>query len=203
MSTFDHGWYWTPRSGCWQETEIGEDILLLKALCLILEESAGQRLWRELRNFQQTPSNIRRRNQRVQTTVTTNYHMWLWRTPDCGGWPLNKINSFHNNIWFDSFFSVSSSEKSLLFSINPFRLISWYFSIIIKLSTSYTFSLALLTICWEESSSASSNIDSSSLISLCFTSVLLLFSEFSSLCSPYSAWFYFKINGGVPTKNLK
>ena len=24
MSTFDHGWYWTPKSGCWQGTEMGE-----------------------------------------------------------------------------------------------------------------------------------------------------------------------------------
>ena len=101
----------------WLPARDGDGICcpLQMALWLTPEESAGQRLWRGQRIFQQTPSNIRRRNQRAQTSVTTNYHMRLvefshvaLEDPWLRGWPLNKINSFHNNIWFDYIFLSSN-----------------------------------------------------------------------------------------------
>ena len=75
MSTFDHGWYWTPRSGCRQGTEMGGAAILARGIMI---NSRGERRTKALEgteDFQQTPSNIRRRNQRVQTVVTTNSHM--------------------------------------------------------------------------------------------------------------------------------
>ena len=58
---------------------------------------------------QQTPSNIRSEKPERTDTVDTNSHMRLVEffacgsggSPGYGGWPLIKINSFHNNIWFD------------------------------------------------------------------------------------------------------
>ena len=73
---FDHGWYWTPfRSGCRQGTEMGGAAILARGIMI---NSRGERRTKALEgteDIQQTPSNIRRRNQRVQTTVTTNPHM--------------------------------------------------------------------------------------------------------------------------------
>ena len=78
------------------------------ALWLTPEESAGQRLWRGQRtsNRLRATSGGETRGYRLQsppipTCVQWNFRMWLWGTPGYGGWPLIKINSFHNNIWFD------------------------------------------------------------------------------------------------------
>ena len=78
------------------------------ALWLTPEESARQRLWRGQRisNRLRATSGGETRGYRPQsppipTCVQWNFRMWLWGTPGYGGWPLNKINSFHNNIWFD------------------------------------------------------------------------------------------------------
>ena len=50
MWTFDHGWYWTPRSGCRQGTEMGSAAILAELLWLTPEGSAWQRLWRGQRH---------------------------------------------------------------------------------------------------------------------------------------------------------
>ena len=99
----------TLRSGCRQGTEMGSAAILARGIMI---NSRGERRTKALEgteDFQQTPSNIRRRNQRVQTTVTTNpphafsgiFACGSGGSPGYGGWPLIKINSFHNNIWFD------------------------------------------------------------------------------------------------------
>ena len=65
----------TLRSGCRQGTEMGSAAILARGIMI---NSRGERRTKALEgteDFQQTPSNIRRRNQRVQTTVTTNPHM--------------------------------------------------------------------------------------------------------------------------------
>ena len=83
---FDHGWYWTPfRSGCRQGTEMGGAAILARGIII---NSRGERRTKALEgteDIQQTPSNIRRRNQRVQTQsppiptcVQWNFRMWLW-----------------------------------------------------------------------------------------------------------------------------
>ena len=64
-----------PRSGCRQGTEMGCAAILARGIMI---NSRGERRTKALEgteDFQQTPSKIRRRNQRVQTTVTTNPHM--------------------------------------------------------------------------------------------------------------------------------
>ena len=108
MSTFDHGWYWTPRSGCRQGTEMGGAAILAEALWLTPEESARQRLWRGQRH-----SNRLRATSGGETRGYRHSHHQLPHafigifacgsggSPGYGGWPLIKINSFHNNIWFD------------------------------------------------------------------------------------------------------
>ena len=114
MLTFDHGWYCTPRSGCRQGTEMGSAAILEGTLWLTPEESAGQRLWRGQRHHNRLRATSGRRNQREQTQsppiptcVLWNFRMWLWRTPGYGGWPLIKLNSFHNNNWIELIIMLS------------------------------------------------------------------------------------------------
>ena len=108
MSTFDHGWYCIPRSGCRQGTEMREVAILAVALWLTPEESAWQRLWRGQRHHNRLRAQSGWRNQREQTQSTPiptcvqwNFRMWLWRIPGYGGWPLIIINSSHNNNWIE------------------------------------------------------------------------------------------------------
>ena len=86
MSTFDHEWYWTPRTGCQQGTEMGEAAFLAVALWLTRDESVGQRLWNGQRHRNRLRAHSGRRNQRVQTQstpITTCvqwcFLIWLWR----------------------------------------------------------------------------------------------------------------------------
>ena len=65
----------TLRSGCRQGTEMGSAAILARGIMI---NSRGERRTKALEgteDIQQTPSNIRRRNQREQTTVNTNSHM--------------------------------------------------------------------------------------------------------------------------------
>ena len=63
MSILDHGWYWTPRSGCRQQTDIGQPTS--PVLWSTPEESAWQRFWRRQRTADSERSG--RRNQKIQT----------------------------------------------------------------------------------------------------------------------------------------
>ena len=86
----------------------GKCYLLAKALWLTPEESAEQRLWRRQRYHNRLRATSCRRNQRVQTQSPP-ITIWFSGIFACGsggspgyeGWPLIKINSFHNSIWFD------------------------------------------------------------------------------------------------------
>ena len=53
MSTFDHGWYWTPRSGCRQGTEMGGAVILAEALWLTPE---GERKTKALEGTEEFPT---------------------------------------------------------------------------------------------------------------------------------------------------
>ena len=68
--TFDHGWYWTPRSGCRQGNEMGGAVILAVALWLTPEKSAWQWLWREQRHHNRLRAQSGRRNQREKTQST-------------------------------------------------------------------------------------------------------------------------------------
>ena len=70
MSTFDHRWYWTPRSGCRQGTEMGSAAIQALALRLTPEESVGQRLWRGQMHSNRLRASSGRRNQREHTQST-------------------------------------------------------------------------------------------------------------------------------------
>ena len=90
----------------------------------VMINSRGERMTKALEGTevsQQTPSNIRRRNQRVQTTVTTNHHMRLvefshvaLEDPWLRGWPL--INLILFIITFDLNCSKSFFKKKFIFS---------------------------------------------------------------------------------------
>ena len=73
MSTFYHGWYWTPRSDCrkgqrWEKSPSSSDVMKLQ------KESAWQRLWRGQRKT--TDSEHNRLDKPEGTdTVDTNSHM--------------------------------------------------------------------------------------------------------------------------------
>ena len=97
-----------PRSGCRQGTEMGSAAILARGIMI---NSRGERRTKALEgteDFQQTPSTsggetrgYRPQSPPIPTCVQWNFRMWVWGTPGYGGWPLIKINSFHNNIWFD------------------------------------------------------------------------------------------------------
>ena len=84
----------------------GKCCLLAEALWLTPEESAWQRLWRGLRYHNRLRATSGWRNQRVQTTKNHQSPHAFSGVFACGsagsfgygGWPLIKINSFHNNI---------------------------------------------------------------------------------------------------------
>ena len=106
--TFNYGWYWTPRSDCrqgwrWERLPFAEGIML--------------NFWGERRTKtqegtetkQQTPGIIRAGETRGNKLTCLPHYVnspWssvaLGDSPCLGGWPLIKINSLHNNIWFDS-----------------------------------------------------------------------------------------------------
>ena len=74
----------------------------------IMINSRGERRTKALertKDLQQTPSKTGRRNQRVQTQSPHSFSgifaCGSGGSPSYWGWPLIKINSFHNNIWFD------------------------------------------------------------------------------------------------------
>ena len=77
----------------------------------IMINSRGERRTKALERTEEHPTDSEQHQAEKPEdtdTVTTNHHMrlvefrmWLWRIPGYGGWPLIKINSFHNNIWFD------------------------------------------------------------------------------------------------------
>ena len=71
------------------------------ALWLTPEEIAWQWLWRGQRNYNRLRAQSGRRNQREQTLSTPISTCGSRGSPGYGGWPLIKINSYHNNIWFD------------------------------------------------------------------------------------------------------
>ena len=87
--------------------EVGRSYPLLKTLCLILEESAGQRLKKEQRQNKRLQEHKGWRNQRGQADMLTTLREFTTvkcgsGDPPClGGSPLIKINSLHNNIWFE------------------------------------------------------------------------------------------------------
>ena len=120
MRTFDHdrsitGGTGHPRSGCRQGTEMGCAAILARGIMI---NSRGERKTKALEgteDFQQTPSNIRRRNQRVQTAVTTNPHMRSVEfshvalgdplATEVGLWiKLIPFIIIFDLIWFDSYF---------------------------------------------------------------------------------------------------
>ena len=52
MSTFDHGWYWTPRSGCRQRTEMG----CAAILAVVMINSRGERRTKALERTEEFPT---------------------------------------------------------------------------------------------------------------------------------------------------
>ena len=87
MSTFDHEWYWTPRFGWRQGTEMGE-AAPSSGIWLTPEESAWQRLWRRQRKDNRLRAQSGWTSQRVQTQlppiptcVKWSFRMWLRRIP--------------------------------------------------------------------------------------------------------------------------
>ena len=100
-------WYWTPGVAA-GKGQRWEKLPLEVTLWLTPEESAGQRLWRG-----QRIDNRLRVNQVGETRGYRHSHhqsphvfsgifaCGSGGSPGYGGWPLIKINSFHNNIWFD------------------------------------------------------------------------------------------------------
>ena len=128
------------------------------ALWLTPEESARQRLWRG-----QRIDNRLRANQIGETRGYRHSHhqsphafsgifaCGSWGSPGYGGWPLIKINSFHNNIWFDSDYLLAtivddSNVDAILGSILIKRLLFWSKLFFLLANTSFT-------ICWKLSKS--------------------------------------------------
>ena len=112
MSSFDHRWYWTPRSGYRQGTEMREAVILVMALWLTPEERAWRRLWRWQKKATDS-EHIRLEKPEGTDTVTTNFpHAFngifafgSGGSPGYGGWPLNNIIPFiiiFDLIWFSS-----------------------------------------------------------------------------------------------------
>ena len=98
MSTFDHRWYWTLRSGCRQGTEMREAAILAVALWLTLEESAWQRLWRGrviTTNFEHNQVGETRGNKRSRIQLPRAFNGIFACSPEeslgYGGWPLIKL----------------------------------------------------------------------------------------------------------------
>ena len=116
MSTFDHEWYWTPRSGCRQGTEMRE-VTTSRGTMLNPEESVGQKLWEGLEN--QTDS----RNKQEETWVNYLLHFpHFLNSPRLSiipeeSWPRRLspfyFNYLHNNIWFD-FFIAKNAKVQLI-----------------------------------------------------------------------------------------
>ena len=97
---------------------------LAVALWLTPEEIAWQRLWREQRNYNRLRAQSGRRKQREQTH-RHQFPQAFSGILACGsggypgyeGWPLTKINSFHNNFWFDSKLVYRHSFFHIIFLI--------------------------------------------------------------------------------------
>ena len=122
MSTFNHEWYLTPRSGCRQRTEMGEAAILAVALWLTPEESAWQRLWRGQRKHNRLLSKLGQRNQKEQTQSTPILTCGSGGSPGYGGWPLIKINSSHNNNWIEFIsYDFNSNCKCLRFCLLNYK----------------------------------------------------------------------------------
>ena len=107
----------------------GRSHLLLKALCFVLEFERKTKTLEGKEAEQQTPGNIRAGETRWnQQTCSPHYvnsprmSVALGDPPCLGGWPLIKINSLHNNIWFD--FIIK--RRFLLFLILLIRQINYW-----------------------------------------------------------------------------
>ena len=81
----------------------GKCRLLAEALWLTPEESAWQRLWRRQRHHNQIGKTRGYRHSHHQSPHAFSgiFVCGSGRSPVYWSWSLIKINSFHNNIWFD------------------------------------------------------------------------------------------------------
>ena len=103
-------WYWTPKSGCRQGTEMGGAAILSVALWLTPEESAGQRLWRGQRhhNRLRATSGGETRGYRHSHYQSPHAFSGIFacgsgRSPGYVGWPLINLFLFITTfdlIWF-------------------------------------------------------------------------------------------------------
>ena len=106
MRTFDHEWYWTLRSGCRQGMEMGGAAILASGIMI---NSRGERRTKALEGTeednQQTPSNsggetrgYRHSHHQSPHAFSGIFACGSGGSPGYGGWPLNKINSFHKTL---------------------------------------------------------------------------------------------------------
>ena len=89
MSTFDHGWYWTPRSGCRQGTEMGGAAILAEALWLTPE---GERRTKALERTEEFPTDSKQHQVEKPEGTDYSHHQFPHAFSGifaCGsGWPL-------------------------------------------------------------------------------------------------------------------
>ena len=100
MSTFDHGWYWIPRSGCQQGTVMGEAATMADMI-----NFRGERMTKALEGTEKH-NRLRAqsgwRNQRVHRLISPPTPTWRLSGifcargssgfPDYVGWPLINLN---------------------------------------------------------------------------------------------------------------